>query len=150
MTGLDNTKLHWFLFTEEPSYVLRFGPKYEASETFSQVVTDFKSQSRKHYHGLLSYNDYCDWNDKSLPFDILSLVWKGSKWNHKEEDGYSHIVCLFTPSTDFGDHYHHFDYLRIHAEESAAAMCVIETIASLIRYAPSMKQWLGFAVTYSQ
>jgi hypothetical protein len=140
-----NTKLTWFLFKEEPSYVIGHGPKYDAETVFVQLTKDFVSQARPFYHGFLEFNDFPgSWKDQSIPDAILNLVGTYTLLNHCHESP-AYIVNLFPDSYDYGSAYFYFDNLRFRADEIDRNMMVIETVSALIRYAQNMRNWLGFA-----
>lgn len=145
MDGRQNTFIHWFLFKEEPSYTIDFGPKNGCDVMVNQTLTQLKPQAC--YHGSFSYDgDAMNWQDDGIVDKISGLLHKNHPvyrfWEAVGEN-LSFTLNLFPLDFKYGDSYDYFDNLRSQACESEENMKVIECISELLRYAHNMKHWLG-------
>ena len=145
MHKCHDTFIHWFLFKEEPSYNIDFGPKNGCDVMLNQAIPQLKAQAR--YHGDISFSSDTSlrWNNGRPVFGISQLIGRSPLINKTWEEDFaknSFTLTMFPPNFEYGDLYFLFDSLRFNAHEDDNNTRVIECISELIRYAHNLKHWL--------
>ncbi|MEI7901569.1 MAG: hypothetical protein WCK89_15060 [bacterium] len=144
MGGGHPASIEWFIFKNEPTYTITYGPDQLFDATFDSLCEQFTAQA--FIKGSTTLWFIAFWKDGFSEALLDFFLKEGVIFTPgpaQDDDGNYYRINLFAPSS-LDKHSDMFETLR-QQDESDIIKDPIEKIAEVIRYARHMNYWLAFS-----